>query len=617
MTISYAHLLIVDTDETRLESLTTPLEQYGWYAITTCQDTPSALFNLTSGIFDLVLIDVHIAGADGGNFLRRLQGNPKLNQIPVILLAACTEMNAVSACLELGAADYLLTPTFPALLKARLSTHLQQREVRAQALSCLNAFNSMKKLADDLREVILPLGIALSAEKDFDKLLENIVIEAKSVCNADAATLYLRTDDEHLRFAIMRTNSLDLAYGGATGREMPYNPLPLYLPGTDTPNYHNVATYVALQGQSVNIPDIYNVSEFDFSGAKKFDKQHGYRSISCLTVPLINNEVIGVLQLLNAKSPVDDHIIPFSIYHKLVAESLASQAAVVLHNHVLRRRQEALMQAERELHIGRRVQADFLPKEIPQPPGWDIAYHFEPSRVVAGDFYDVFHLPNNKIGLVIADVCDKGVAAAIFMAQVRSLLRAFIQQHFFLGDHNLLRQQVVPMSLSSDLTSFRPIDFGALLDSIMLTNVQVGSNHGASNMFVTIFLASLDPETGEFIYINSGHLPPLILGGNGVRQELMPTGPAVGLVADARYQVGVGRLAPGETLLAYTDGVTEARNFEGELFGKDRLLAALVERPSTPTPLLHHIVNLIHTYSGPTSQYDDITMLAVHRQLPG
>ncbi|MBK6325800.1 MAG: SpoIIE family protein phosphatase [Chloroflexi bacterium] len=615
MSISYAHLLVVDTDESRLNALIEPLQTNGWYAVTTCQDIQTALYNLTSYAYDLVMIDVTLASAADHEFLRRIQAHPRLNQLPVILLATPLQMEAIANALEMGAVDYLFTPVPNILLKARLTTHLQQREVRAQALSCLNAFNSMKQLADDLREVILPLGIALSAEKNFDRLLETIVVEAKAICNADAATLYLRTEDERLAFTVMRTYSLNLAYGGPDAPAIPIAPLPLFMPNSGQPNHNNIATYVALTGQSVNIPDVYNAAEFDFSGTKAFDKQHNYRSISCLTVPLKNNDVIGVLQLLNAKSVVDDHIIPFTIYHKLVAESLASQAAVVLTNHVLRQRQESLLQAERELEIGRRVQAEFLPTHIPQPPGWEIAFHFEPSRVVAGDFYDVFYLPNNKIGLVIADVCDKGVAAAIFMAQVRSLLRAFIQQHYFLGNHNLLAVES-PYVVPPELTRFRAIDFSALVDSVMLTNVQVGSNHGNYNMFVTIFLASLDPISGEFIYINSGHLPPLVLSGDGIRQWLMPTGPAVGLTPDARFQVGSGCLQPGETLLAYTDGITEARNPENLLFGKDRLTAVLAEgkRPSTAADLLQYIVKSVQTYQYPAGQYDDITLMAVRHQ---
>ncbi|MCA9975995.1 MAG: response regulator transcription factor, partial [Anaerolineales bacterium] len=144
MTISYAHLLIVDTDETRARSLAEPLEAYGWYAVTICHTISSALFNLTSRPLDIVLIDVRLARANQGEFLRRVQANPRLNQIPIILLATSDQTDGVADSLELGAVDYLLTPTLPGLVKARLSTHLQQREVRAQALSCLNAFNSMK-----------------------------------------------------------------------------------------------------------------------------------------------------------------------------------------------------------------------------------------------------------------------------------------------------------------------------------------------------------------------------------------------------------------------------------------------------------------------------------------
>ncbi len=617
MTIAYAHLLIVDTDEKRLQSLVEPLKQYGWYAVTGCKDIPTALFKLSSQAtnYDVVMIDVALAARDEYEFLRRVQVHPKLNAIPVLVMAQRDQTEAVAACLEKGAVDYLLLPAAPALVKARLSTHLQQRETRAQALSCLNAFNDMKKLADDLREVILPLGIALSAEKDFDRLLETIVIEAKKICNADGGTLYLRTEDDHLRYVIFRTNSLNLAYGGTSGNPMPFPPLPFY-ETSGRPNHHNVATYVALEGQSVNIPDVYNTRGFDFAGVKKFDQAHNYHTISCLTVPMKNNDVIGVLQLLNAKSPDDNEVAPFTIYHKLVAESLASQAAVVLHNHVLRQRQVALLQAERELQIGRQVQAEFFPTNVPQPPGWDIAFYFEPSRLVAGDFYDVFHLPYNKIGLVIADVCDKGVGAAIFMAQVRSLLRAFIQQHYFLGEHDLLGQLVSETAVPAHLTSFRPIDFAVLLDSVMLTNVHVGSNHGKSNMFVTLFLASLDPETGEFIYINAGHLPPLHFDATGQTTRLMPTGPAIGLMPEIQYQLQSGVLQAGDTLLAYTDGVTEARNSVGEMFGRERLLRLVAdgERPSAPTTLLQTIVEQVHAHHNAAGQDDDITMLAVHRR---
>ncbi|MBE2220972.1 MAG: SpoIIE family protein phosphatase [Anaerolineae bacterium] len=612
MKITYANLLAVDPNETRINTLTETMQKQGWYSVTACTNSKTAQFLIASKAFDAILLDVNLASEDNFQILTRIRANPRYSQIPVIVLAETDEHPLVTTALEHGATDYIRMPTNETLLKTRLSTHLQQREIRAQALSCLDAFNAMKKLADDLREVILPLGIALSAENSFDLLLERIVREAKEICNADAGTLYLRSGNQ-LNFVIMHTDSLDLAYGGANRLPVPFAPLPLY-DEAGQPNHHNVATHVALEGQSVNISDVYDADGFDFSGTKAFDQKNQYRSISCLTVPLKNKEVMGVLQLLNAKTPEDDHIIPFSIYHKLVAESLASQAAIVMHNHVLRERQKELLQAEQELQIGRKVQADFLPREIPQPPGWDIGVYFEPSRIVAGDFYDVFHMPLNKIGLIIADVCDKGVGAAIFMAQVRSLLRAFIQQHYFLANHNLLSQEMSDFILPNELTAFQPIDLAALFDAVALTNVNIGNNHGDTNMFVTVFIASLDPQTGEFIYINCGHPPTLVFNETGLKEKLMPTGPAIGLMPMANYRIKSGKLERGDTLLAYTDGITEARDLEGDLFGEERLIEGVAERPFSAPNLLHHIVNKVHTHMGLAGQYDDITMLAVQRK---
>lgn len=612
MKISYANLLAVDPNESRIQTLTDTMKKQGWYNVTACTNSKTGLFFFTSKPFDAILVDVNVASENDFEFLNRIRINPRYSQTPIIVLAETEEYPLVTICLENGATDYIRMPTNETLLQTRLSTHLQQREIRAQALSCLNAFNAMKKLADDLREVVLPLGIALSAEKNFDFLLERIVQEAISLCNADVGILYLWAG-EKLDYAILRTSSLNLAYGGNNQEPAPFPPLHLY-DETGQPNHQNVATHVALEGQSINIPDIYNTDEFDFSDTRAFDEKNQYHSISCLTVPIKNSGVIGVLQLINAKSPEEDHIVPFSIYHKLVAESLASQAAVVMHNHVLRERQKELLQAEQEIQIGRKVQASFLPQEIPQPPGWDIAAYFEPSRMVAGDFYDAFHLPFNKVGLIIADVCDKGVGAAIFMAQVRSLLRAFIQQHYFLADHNMLSSSLADYEVPDCVKSFLPIDLAALFDAVALTNVQIGNNHRDSNMFVTLFIASLDPATGEFIYLNGGHPPVLVFNEQGIKEKLMPTGPALGLMSMAHYQIKCGKLEPGDTLLAYTDGITESRDLNGELFGESRLTDCIGERPLSAPNLLHHIVNKVHTHMNLAGQYDDITMLAVQRK---
>ncbi len=201
---------------------------------------------------------------------------------------------------------------------------------------------------------LIEIGIALSAERDHDRLLERILLEAKDICSADGGTLYLRTEDDCLRFAIMRTDSLGIALGGTTGKEIPIPPIPMYDPETGEPNHNAVASHVALSGVSINIPDVYEVEDFDFAGARNFDAAHDYRSTSFLTVPLKNNEgyVIGVLALLNAKDPETGDVIAFSDEIQPLIEALASQAAVALDNAQLLEAQKNLLDSFIKLIAG-------------------------------------------------------------------------------------------------------------------------------------------------------------------------------------------------------------------------------------------------------------------------
>jgi len=177
------------------------------------------------------------------------------------------------------------------------------------------------------------IGLALSAEKDIGTLLELIVDKARDLSNADAGTLYILDDDKkHLRFEILQNDSMKTRIGGKSGNEISLPKVPLYIEGK--PNHSNVSSYTALTDETVNIPDVYEAEGFDFTGPRKYDESTGYRSKSMLVIPMKNheNDIIGVLQLLNAQDPETGEVIPFSTEYVDLIASLASQAAVALTN---------------------------------------------------------------------------------------------------------------------------------------------------------------------------------------------------------------------------------------------------------------------------------------------
>ncbi|HHZ79749.1 MAG TPA: GAF domain-containing protein, partial [Candidatus Marinimicrobia bacterium] len=201
-------------------------------------------------------------------------------------------------------------------------------------------------LLEEQIEQLSEIGLALSKEKDMPILLEMILEEAKRITNCDGRTLYMTADDERLKFEIVRTDSLNFHMGGTSGEEVPFYPVKLYLED-GKPNHSMIAAYASLTGKTINIPDAYKAKGFDFSGTKMFDDKTGYRSTSFLTVPLKNHldEIIGVIQLLNAQDPDTGKVIPFSEKAQKLVESLCSQAAVAITNKQLIEQLEELFEA--------------------------------------------------------------------------------------------------------------------------------------------------------------------------------------------------------------------------------------------------------------------------------
>ncbi len=270
----------------------------------------------------------------------------------------------------------------------------------------------------------------------------------------------------------------------------------------------------------------------------------------------------------------------------------------------------------KELEMGRQMQLNFLPRKLVQHSDWEFAPFFRPARQVAGDFYDFFELPDQRVGIVIADVCDKGVGAALFMALFRSLIRIFSHQ-------TQLRHEAKRFTFPSESwesTENLELESGMLssvqiLEAVQLTNDYVATHHGDLSMFATLFMGILNLETGHLDYINGGHEPLAIISSQGqVREKLPSTGPAVGMLPDMKFKIAQAKLDAGEALVGYTDGVPEARNNQGEFFTKDTLFELLNQPVCSGTELLETIKTQVLEFIDTAEQFDDITLVTVFRR---
>jgi phosphoserine phosphatase RsbU/P len=271
-----------------------------------------------------------------------------------------------------------------------------------------------------------------------------------------------------------------------------------------------------------------------------------------------------------------------------------------------------LIAADRDMEIAREIQVGFLPVELPQPAGWQLTSSFQPARKVSGDFYDAFTVANGRrVAFVVADVCDKGIGAALFMALIRSLLRHTAE---FSGLQSLAAEQIIASTQDSGKPVVPVVGVTPMMNAIRSTNEYLTRNHAAQAYFATLFFGVLDPVTGRVAYINCGHNPPMLLRSDGLSQSTLEhTGPAVGVVPDCVFALGHTRLAPGDTLLVYTDGVTEARSPTGEFFGEERLLRAAHLPGISGKTISDNVERTLYAHIGDAAQFDDITMMTIHR----
>jgi sigma-B regulation protein RsbU (phosphoserine phosphatase) len=341
-----------------------------------------------------------------------------------------------------------------------------------------------------------------------------------------------------------------------------------------------------------------------------------YAVRSALAVPILRGDnVLGILTLLHAQpGHFDEETADLMLLTAgQIGSALENARLYSQLDESYRSLEQAKLKIEAyskaldaELEKGKKIQRDFLPRQIPRIPGWEIAIYFHPARQVSGDFYDAFLLPGNRLGLVIADVCDKGVGSALFMALFRSLLRVFSGQITLQG-----------LSVPGTDKNGPPPPGDYLehaLHAVPLTNDYIAEEHGQESMFATLFFGVLDPETGKMAYINGGHEPLLIVNRSGVRESLKATGPVVGMMPAMQFKVQEVNIETGEILIGYTDGVTEALSPEKRFFTKKRFLSLLEKPASTATELIEQIRTDLFNHINNAPQFDDITMIAVHRK---
>ncbi|MFO7536633.1 MAG: SpoIIE family protein phosphatase [Chloroflexota bacterium] len=266
-----------------------------------------------------------------------------------------------------------------------------------------------------------------------------------------------------------------------------------------------------------------------------------------------------------------------------ILNGIAHQAATAVVNNHLYREAAERQRLEQELNVAREIQASLIPQQAPDIPGCSVSAYWQAARQVSGDFYDFLALPDGRWGIVIADVADKGVPAALFMALSRTILRT---------------------------VAFSGSDPARVL---MRVNELI-DNDAQTDLFVTMFYAIWEPATGQLVYANGGHNPPLLLSSNGEYRELHGNGMALGVLPQIQVDPLTVSLHITDTVIFYTDGVTEAINEDYDEFGLERMLiAATAAQKGSAYDVIKSITQDVIHHAGETPQFDDITLVVLRR----
>ncbi|MGA9883716.1 MAG: GAF domain-containing SpoIIE family protein phosphatase [Candidatus Acidiferrales bacterium] len=431
---------------------------------------------------------------------------------------------------------------------------------RKQALAVAPA----QETSDERRklEILLRISKSLGQEIQLDPLLKLIVAEVTAAMQAERTTLFLVNREKPNELLSRVAEELD-----SQKIRVPFG--------------FGIAGTTAQTREIINIADAYNDTRFNSA----FDKSSGFRTRSVLSMPILNqtNQLVGVVQVLNKKSGgaftgEDERFLDAISVHLGIALDRAEMVEAYLQSEIVRK----------SLELAKEIQMGLIPKDfsvLPEFGEFEIFARIVPAFEVGGDFYDFFPLDAERVCFIIGDVSGKGVPAALFMAMVRTAFK--------------MSAIASPQSVSVAMSRVN----------------QFLCESNPRQMFVTAFAGILDRHTGRVVYTDAGHEPPCVLGASGKVARLVDKvgGTVLGLLPDETYPGGTIDLDPGDALVLYTDGVSEAMNSSLELFGAEAIQVALgrVRQPARSETIIQMLLDDVSLFVGNAKQSDDITTLVI------
>ncbi len=416
----------------------------------------------------------------------------------------------------------------------------------------------MNESSDDRLALLYRLSQTFSSSLELDQVLDLVIDEV------------IATTDAERGFLMLYDASGELRFGAARGLERQ---------DIESPECEiswGVVERVAREGQ----PILTSNAQFDEQlGGRASIVDLGLRSVLCVPL-LLKGRSLGLIYVDNRLQAGI-----FDRQHLELLAAIASSAAIAIENARLFQVEREKGRLERELQMARQVQTSLIPDATPRIPGWEVAAWWQPARQVSGDFYDFVDDGQQRLGIILADVSDKGMPAALFMASSRTILRASV------------------------------LDAPTPAEGIARANYLVCAD-ARDGMFVTLVYGELQPATGQLCYVCAGHYPPLLYRAVPDRlTSLRWTGMALGLDPEATYEGHTVRLRPGDLILMYTDGVIDATNPQGEAFGQERLFHLVHEhRHASADEIVAALQAELDRFAAGAPSFDDITLVLVRRK---